>query len=51
MSLETSVACLSLACVALGWLLYMVTGWFKDMFINDSECDEIEEDDEQWRKN
>lgn len=51
MDFKTSVACLALSCVALGWLLCMVTMWFKDKFINDSECDEIEEDDEQWKKN
>lgn len=43
MSLETSVACLVLACVALGYLLCLVTMWFKDRFMDDSECDEIEE--------
>ena len=43
MSLETSVACLALSCVALGYLLCLVTMWFKDMFMDDSECDEIEE--------
>lgn len=43
MSLETSVACLVLACVALGYLLCLVTMWFKDIFMDDSEYDEIEE--------
>lgn len=43
MGFKTSVACLALSCVALGWLLCMVTGWFKDRFMDDGECDEIEE--------
>lgn len=44
MSLEASVACLALSCVALGYLLCLVTMWFKDKFMDDSECDEIEEE-------
>ena len=41
MDFKTSVICLALTCVALGWLLCLVTGWFRDMFMD--EDDEIEE--------